>query len=66
MSLLAINNERDCNRLRETAKTQYEKDLAETLIYWRFRYWGIFKEIQDTAEAIQKTAGVGLYDAQSK
>jgi hypothetical protein len=50
MPTLAIRNQDDVKRLRQQVRTQFEADLLETLVSWRFRYEKVFEVIKYASE----------------
>ena len=50
MPILALRNEQDAQRLRNYATTDFERDLVETLLAWRWRYKAPLELIKRTAE----------------
>jgi hypothetical protein len=53
MSVLAVRCENDIKRLHEAVRTNFEKDLLETLLHWRFCH-------DETLKLIKQAAEIGL------
>lgn len=57
MPILAIRNQEDVKRLHACVKTQFESDLLDTLVSWRFRYDSSFDLIQSIIKVLKEDCG---------